>query len=108
MIVSRTQLAVLDFNSDSQFVQAKTQEHKYRFKLSFSKVTQNWVVKKFSRNKNKKYIEELMEETIKMKSENRNYKLTPLPLNVRKYLVSKAKPDKNECIKNERTRFILK
>ena len=49
-----------------------------------------------------------MEETIKMKSENWNYKLAPLPLNVRKYWVSKAQPDKNECIKNERTRFILK
>ena len=41
-----------------------------------------------------------MEETIKMKSENRNYKLMPLPLNVPKCFTSKAKPDKNECIKN--------
>ena len=80
----------------------------YRFKLSFSKLTQNWVVKKISRKKSKKYIEELMEETIKMKFENRNYKLMPLPLNVPKHLASKAKPDKNECIKNQRTRFTLK
>ena len=49
-----------------------------------------------------------MKETIKMKSENRNYKLMPSPLNVPKYLASKAKPDKNECIKNQCTGFILK
>ena len=49
-----------------------------------------------------------MQETIKMKSENRNYRLMPIPLNVPKYLASKAKPDKNECIKNQLTRFILK
>ena len=43
-----------------------------------------------------------------MKSENRNYKLISLPLNVPKYLASKAKPDKNEWIKNQSTQFILK
>ena len=53
-------------------------------------------------------MEELLEETIKMKSENRNCILMPLPLNVPKYLAFKAKPDKNECIKKQRTRFILK
>ena len=107
-MVARTQLDVLDFSSGSQCAQATTQENKNLFKLSFSKVTQNWVVKNISSQKNKKYIEELMEKTIKMKSENRNYKLMPLPLNVPKYWASKAKPDKNECIKNQRTRFILK
>ena len=55
---------------------------------------QNWVVEKISSKKNKKYIEGLMEETIKMKSENLNYKLMPLPLNAPKYLASKAKPEK--------------
>ena len=35
-----------------------------------------------------------MEETIKNKSENRNHKLMSLPLNVPKYLASKAKPEK--------------
>ena len=35
-----------------------------------------------------------MNEMTKMKSEKRNSKLMPLPLNVPKYLASKAKPDK--------------
>ena len=35
-----------------------------------------------------------MDETMKMKSEKRNSILMPLPLNVPKYLSSKAKPDK--------------
>ena len=49
-----------------------------------------------------------MEQAIKMKSEKRNHKVMSLPSNVPKYLVSKAKPDKNEFIKNERIRFIPK
>ena len=47
-IVARTQLAVLHFNSGSECLQATTQENKNQFKLSFSKVIQNWVVKIFS------------------------------------------------------------
>ena len=35
-----------------------------------------------------------MDEMTKMKSEKPNSKLMPLPLNVPKYLASKAKPDK--------------
>ena len=57
-------------------------------------MTQNWIVKKISSKKNKKYIEEVMDETIKMKFENQNYKLMPLLSNVPKYLAFKAKPDK--------------
>ena len=38
-MVARNQLAVLDFNSGNQCVQATIQENKNRFKLSFSKVT---------------------------------------------------------------------
>ena len=49
-----------------------------------------------------------MEETIKMKSEKRNYKLMPLLLNAPKYFAFKATPDKNKSIKNKRNRFILK
>ena len=42
-MVARTQLVVLDFKSGSQCVQATTQENKNHFKLSVSKVMQNWV-----------------------------------------------------------------
>ena len=47
-MVVRTQLVVLDFNSGSQCVQATTQENKNCFKLSFSKMMQNWIVRKIS------------------------------------------------------------
>ena len=76
-------------------------------KFSFSKVAQNWIVKKISSKENKKHIDHLMGDTIKMKSENMNYKLTPLPLIIPKCLTSKAKPDNNECIKNQCAQCIL-
>ena len=84
-MVARTQLAVLDFNPGSQRIQATAQENKNCFKVSFSKVTQNWVVKKNSSKENKKYIAGLMEEAIKMKSEKQNHKVMSLPSNVPKY-----------------------
>ena len=53
-MVARTQLAVLHFSSGSQRIQATAQENKNRFKLSFSKVTKNWVVKKKFKHKKQK------------------------------------------------------
>ena len=44
-MVARTQLAAFDFNSGSQCIQKTAQENKNHFELSFSKLTQNWLVK---------------------------------------------------------------
>ena len=52
-MVARAELYVLDFNSGSQCIQATAQENKNRFKLSFPKVTQNWVVKKIQKREKK-------------------------------------------------------
>ena len=68
-------------------------------------MTQNRVAKKISQRKDKSYLEELMGETLKKKQENRNVEAPKLPAKVPKHIASKEKPDKDEAIKNIRTRF---
>ena len=66
-MVARSELAILDHNSGTDCAQAKTADDKNRYKLSFSKVTQNWVTKKISQRKDKSYLQALMGETLKIK-----------------------------------------
>ena len=46
-----------------------------------------------------------MTETVKMQEENKNYEAPRLPNAVPKYIAPQIKPDKEESIKNMRTRF---
>lgn len=59
-MIARTQLAVLDFNNNSNRSQATRKDGALRYKQIFSRVTQNWVVKKIVADKRSKYLEELM------------------------------------------------
>ena len=52
-MIVRTQLAVLDYHCGSSNTQAATKDRKRRYKQIFSKVTQNWVVKKISKTKDR-------------------------------------------------------
>ena len=61
---------------------------KNRFKLCFSKLTQNRVVKKFKQGKQKIYIDELMDETMKMKFEKHTSFYIRMGLTGLKYLLS--------------------
>ena len=85
-MVARSELAILDHNSGTDCAQAKTADDKNRYKLSFSKVTQNWVTKKISQRKDKFYLQALMGETLKIKQENRNVQAPKLPAKVPKTL----------------------
>ena len=106
-MVERSQLAVMDYNAGSQCKQAKTKDKANRFKLSFSKVTQTWVVKEIAEKKNKFYLEHLMRKAIEMKSENLDYAAPILPVEVPKHLSSKPKPEKDLAVMNKRTRFSM-
>ena len=90
-MVARSELAILDHNSGTDCAQAKTADDKNRYKLSFSKVTQNWVTKKISQRKDKSYLQALMGESLKIKQENRNVQAPKLP----------AKVPKKHCVKGK-------
>lgn len=68
-MITRTQLAVLDFNSGTNCEQAVTKKGALCYKQFFSRVTQSWVVKKISKKKEKVHLEELMTAMLLKQSE---------------------------------------
>ena len=80
--------------------------NKYCPKQQFSRITQSWFVKKVTYKKERIYVENLMEETIAIKTSNMAYPV-PCLKNVIKNTAPTEKPDKNEVINNTKTRFRL-
>ena len=103
-MIARSELAVLDHYAGTECRHAKTLDDEYPHKLSFSKVTQNWVVKKIPEKKDKSYLRELMTKTLEAREEKKASK-SITPGSVPQYLASKEKLDKAEAVKNKRTRF---
>ena len=103
-MIARTQLAVLDCNCGSNNSQATTKDGERRYKHIFSKVTQNWVVKKISKTKDREYIHELLSSTLEASPDTTGDKLPrigSIPPNIARI----EKPDKEEAIENMKTRF---
>ena len=103
-MIARAELAVLDFNCGVGVGQAKTQSDKLRFKQQYSKVTQSWVVKQIREPKDRVYIQHLMDEVMYIQNSNEKYELPKLE-NIPKTIAQIEKPNKEEAIKNIRTRF---
>ena len=96
-MIARTQSAVLDYNCGSNNTRATTKDGKQRYKQIFSKVTQNWVVKKISQPKDREYIHELLIYTLEASPDTTGDKLPrigSIPPNIRKTF---EKPDKKEA-----------
>ena len=103
-MIARAELAVLDLNHGVGVGQAKTQSGKLCFKQQYSKVTQSWVVKQIREPKDRVHIQHLMDEV--MYIQNSKYQLPRLE-NIPKTIAQIEKPNKEEAIKNIRTRFCL-
>ena len=102
-MIARTQLAVLDYNSRPG-EQALTIDGTPRYKQSFSKITQNWVVKKVSAKGNRQFIQQLLEQTYASKPDAA---LSDLPqiANVPKNIAPWEKPEKEDAIQHKISRF---
>ena len=103
-MIARTQLAVLDYNCGSNNTQATTKAGKGRYTQIFSKVTQNWVVKKISETKDREYIHELLSSTLEASPDTTGDKL-PRIGSILPNIAPVEKPDKEEAIENMKTRF---
>ena len=103
-MIARTQLAVLDFNSGIDNQQATTKDGTLRFKQSFSRVTQNWVIKKITEKKERQYLDELMTAVVDEPPDHFGTKL-PQVGDIQPNIAPVEKPNKEEAIRNMRTRF---
>ena len=103
-MVARTQLAAIDFNLGCNLEQAKTKEGEYRYNVTFSKMTQNWSAKPIKQEKSLKVFAKLIDrsvEAIVTGEQISGLEIPELPKNI----ASIPKPDKNDVIENQKTRF---
>ena len=104
-MIARTQLAVLDFNSGIDNQQATTKDGTLRFKHSFSRVTQSWVIKKITtKKKERQYLDELMTAVVDESPDLLGTKLREVG-DIQPNIAPIEKPNKEEEIRNTRTRF---
>ena len=103
-MIARQQLAVLNFNDNINKDQAKRKSSDLRYKQSFSKVANSWCIKPKKEEKKKKYIKELIDETIQsnvLRITNNLPKREDVPKNIAPI----HRPNKKEAINNMKTRF---
>ena len=105
-MITRGELAALDFNAGVGLQHAKTKKGELRYKQQFLRITQSWLVKKVTDKKERIYMEDLMEETIAIKTSDKAYPVPRLK-SVPKNIAPTEKPDKREVINNTKTRFRL-
>ena len=105
-MVTRSQLAIMDFNSGSDLEQAKTREGKDRHNVVFSKVTQLWQAKPIKDKKSRDFLSKLIDRTLEVIKEGEILDLPKLPSNLPENIAPIPKPNKGEVIKKQRSRFL--
>ena len=104
-MVTRSQLATLDFNAGSGLKQAKTKKGDYRTNVGFSKVTQVWSAKPIKETKSREFLTGLVDRTLEIIEENTVLELPKLP-KIPKNIAPTPKPDKKDVVSNQRSRFV--
>ena len=105
-MIARSQLAILDHNSGASSTHAKTKDCSLRYKQQYTKISESWVVKKISRDKDRSYTADIVKE-IEFLASSREDCLAPNVSNVPDYIAPLPKPDKDDAIKSRKTRFVL-
>ena len=93
-MITRGELAVLDFNCGVGVGQAKTKSGKLHFKQQIREP------------KDRAYIQHLMDEVMYIQNSNEKYE-SPKLENIPKTITQIEKPNKEEAIKNIHTRFSI-
>ena len=103
-MITRSQLAIMDFNAGSNIEQATTKKGDKRGNLSFSKATKNWSYKPIKGQKDRTYLHKMVNETVECAAKNKKLpkpKIPKLPANI----ASVERPNKLEVMKNQISRF---
>ena len=103
-MVTRSQLATLDFNAGSDLKQATTLKDALKYNVAFSKVTQIWSAKPIKEKKSRELLSRFIDRTLEIIEETKVLELPKLP-GIPKNIAPKPKPDKNKVIMNQRSRF---
>lgn len=107
-MVARTQLAVIDHNSNVKRQQALVKRGKNmgakRYNVVFPKGKKKWVVKPIMEDKSYSFVKELMKEVL-MYSNNRKRTKSTKPSTIPKNIASLPKPSKDDIISKHKSRM---
>ena len=103
-MLTRSQVAIMDFNEGSNQERATTEKGEKRYNVQFSKVTKNWSSQPVKKEKNRSYLHKMIKETIECASKNECLE-RPVFTNLPKNIASVPKPEKSLIIQNQISRF---
>ena len=102
-MITRSQLAVMDFNEGSKIEQATGQGDK-RYNINISKITKNWCSKLIKGKKDQIYLHKMLKETIESAANDQRLENPILP-SLPRNIASVPKPEKSTVIQNQLSRF---
>ena len=96
-MVARTELAILDHNSNLERPQARTAEGIPRFNAVFPKRTQEWVAKVI-REKSHSWRNNLTEHVVKLRMGQATADNIPIQQDIPRNIATKERPAKEEIV----------
>ena len=99
-MITRSQLAVMDFNEESKLEQTTTRQGDKRYNINFPKITKNWSSKPISKKKDQTYLHKMVKETIESAANDQRLENPILPSFPRN-IASLPKPKKSTVIQNQ-------
>ena len=104
-MVTRSQLAVMDFNFGSDLPQAKTKSGKGKYNLGYSKITKRWSSRPIKIKKDKTHYFEMINGTVEVIKNKLQLPLPKLPENLPKNIAPTERPNKKIVIETQKSRF---
>ena len=107
-MVTRSQLAVMDFNSGSDLPQAKTKGGQGKYNLGYSKITKRWSSKPTKVKKDKTRYSEMIDRTVEIIKNKIQLPLPKLPENLPKNIAPAERLNKKIVIETKIKVFKVK
>ena len=100
----RSQLAILDWNTSTTRSQAKTRKGDERFKLSYTKITGQWVAKPIKEMKDKNIFHDIVNRCVEVRGNKEKRPSLEKPV-IPKNIAPCEKPEKSAAISKHQSRF---
>ena len=104
-MIARSQLAIMDFNEGNELENATIQAGEKSYNVCFSKITNSWSSKSIKGKKERSHLKNMVNETIEHTSYSNKSLPIPKILNLPKNIAAVPKPDKQDIMKNQISRF---
>ena len=102
-MITQSQWAIMVFNKGCELEHATTKAGEKRY-VCFSNITNSWSSKPIKGKKERSYLENMVNEMIEHASSTKSLPIPKIP-NLRKNIAAIPKPDKQEIIKYQISRF---